>query len=132
MHSILWIRALWLSLGVISASTLANLGVSYLLPVPSVSFDIGVAVVDILIAAGASWWYLQEESLKRSWSSGFNFGVVLLAMQFMLGIGMGMVYEPYTITPVELSANPLIMFISIIVFTLSTTSAVGGLVSSKK
>ena len=128
MRNILWLRAIWVSLGVLAVSTVANIGVSYVVHVPSRSFDVSVATVDIALAGLATWWYLKDSALRASAKSGFNFGMVVLATQFLLGIVLGVVYELYNIPPIELSANPLIMFISIIVFTLSTTSVVGALV----
>lgn len=132
MRNILWLRAIWMSLGVLAVSTVANIGLSYVLHVPSRAFDVSVAVVDIALAGLATWWYLKDPMIQALAKSGFNFGMVVLATQFLLGIVLGVAYELYNIPPIELSANPLIMFISIIVFTLSTTSVIGTLRASIK
>lgn len=121
-----------MSLGVLGLSTLANIGISYVIHVPSGAFDVAVAVVDIALAGLVAGWYLKDSELQSSVKSGFNFGVVVLATQFLFGIVLGIAYKLYTVAPIELSVSPVIMFISIIVFTLSTTSVVGAFGASPK
>ena len=111
-----------MSLLAIGVSTVVNFGISSVVPYPSTSFDELVGLTDMMVIVPFTEWYVRALGIKISWFTGLVFGIVLLSVQFLMGIIMGIVDTLAHVPTPEYSAHPIIMFILITVFTLTIAS----------
>ncbi len=127
----MWGRAALMSLLAIGASTIVNFGIAAMVAYPSTTFDQLVGFADLVVTVPFVEWYMSGSKIRVNWLSGFIFGVVLLGMQFAVGIVIGIIAGFKQTPPPEYSAHPLVMFILITVLTLLLTSGTGAYLSKK-